>query len=1287
MRFHIPSIPHTVTSKKHSACAFTQNIVNFCAMMSRRGHEIIHYGHRNSNIECAELVTVIEPETYDTLYGNVYDIRKNQYTVLSDDSEMYKLIAGNTIYEISKRKQPGDFLLLFGGFWQKRIADAHQDMIVVEPAIGYPSSFCKYKVYPSYACLHSFVQDANLQMNYYHVVIPHYFDVDDFDATQPKEDYFLFVGRLNFDKGITIAIQLTERIGARLKVCGQGDLSSLGYHQIPEHVDFIGYVGVEERKKLMAKAKCLIMPTLYMEPFGCVAIEGMLSGTPILTNDWGGPGENNVHGVTGFKCRTFEQFEWAARNIHLINPKNCREWAEKNFSFDKIGHMYEEYFQSLQGLDWSKQNPLRTNLDHLTKHYPTSSTEYKWCVVVFAHGDIFYAPDSKRVLEDYFKFNGIPYYFVTEKPSFDTKDAHPSWWKLKVHSMFPVYDFIITWDLDLLPRSRDVKVIHEFDMTKLCMVRDSSVPDTENGYSPCKYNGGLIGIPKTFQAFMENIFDRCAPGGFNDGWEQGHLNQAIYECNIQLYELPRKLNGLYSTQYFQDALLQHYTHGDNAKYKISEHHTMYFDVNVDTLVPKHCERSEVGVACDNLWDKDRQPVHAYSIVVAKFNENIEWTKELGGNVIIYDKSVPPLKNIGREAETYLRYIIEHYNNLPEYVIFLQGNPYDTIWSHTSVKDGLKSPETACPFVAPWTEDPINRYPETYYYRDYYFLLFGEHYTETTIRFATGSQWSVPRHCITHRPLDFYKKLHRMISKSGNPSLEDVHARNYDKYSIDAWMLERLWAPIFNIQVPTSREFIVTREIPYNLFQTFKTKEISPALQAFVDTWKEHNPEYAYKFYDDDMCDQFMKEFDVRAWKAYRRIIPGAFKADLWRCCVLYKYGGVYVDIDTVCVGKIDDFLNDTTEFVTPVDLVDSTGNLLYNAFIAAAPGSKILKGCIDTIVHNVENNIIPGEKIYFAGPGVLANCVNEFLGRDKQASLAGHPGWHDHDKIHLLHFEHVNHHVKDEKGLILFQNKERHTELFDAYHDELNRLNITPWFYVKDILRAYTDPMTVYRWDNKVRLGINSDGGYVIADGLEPYDLYISAGVSCEESFTRDFINKYTMNETSSFAFDGTIDKYPHDYTSNISFIRKNISTVNDTHNTNLDNLLSRHKDAFLKMDIEAHEWKWLMHTPYLKNIKQMVIEFHGVWDANWFGNTNSLPPGFTHKCFEKLSETHAIVHVHGNTGGGSVNGLPNVIELTYIRRDEHVLEHNTQNFPVEGLDFPNGPGTSDFSLKPQPFC
>jgi hypothetical protein len=524
---------------------------------------------------------------------------------------MYDLISGNTIYEISKRKRPGDYLLIFGGFWNKKIVDAHSDMIVVEPAIGYPGSFSNFKVYPSYASLHSFVQDANLPVNHYHVVIPHYFDVDDFDPGQPKEDYFLFIGRLNFDKGVTLAIDLTAKIGARLKICGQGNFQSLGYATIPDHVDFVGYVGVEKRKELMAKAKCVLMPTIYTEPFGCVVIESLLSGTPVLTHDWGGPGENNLHGVTGFKCRTFEQFEWAARNIHLINPRACREWAEKNFSFDKIGLMYEEYFQTLHqgGVNWYEPNPTRMNLDHLKKEYPCPS--YKWCVIVIAYGDIFYASDSKRILEDYFKFNDIPYFFVTEKPSsFDTKDAHPSWWKLKAHTMFPGYDFIITWDLDLLPNNRHVKVIQEFDMTKLCIVRDSNMHDTEDSlFYSFKYNGGLIGIPKTYQPFMENIFDTYAPGGIidhgipgiNSGMEQGYLNYVLHTNNTKLYELPRKLNGLYGTQYFAHALLQHYTHGDQAKYKISEHRHQYFiryETRLDmirSLVPKNGEYAEIGV--------------------------------------------------------------------------------------------------------------------------------------------------------------------------------------------------------------------------------------------------------------------------------------------------------------------------------------------------------------------------------------------------------------------------------------------------------------------------------------------------------------------------------------------------------------------------------------------------------------------------------------------------------------------------------------------------------------------
>ena len=81
--------------------------------------------------------------------------------------------------------------------------------------------------------------------------------------------------------------------------------------------------------------------------------------------------------------------------------------------------------------------------------------------------------------------------------------------------------------------------------------------------------------------------------------------------------------------------------------------------------------------------------------------------------------------------------------------------------------------------------------------------------------------------------------------------------------------------------------------------------------------------------------------------------------------------------------------------------------------------------------------------------------------------------------------------------------------------------------------------LKVFNFDKKIRLGVNTDGGYVIADLNCNYDCYISAGVSDEESFSRDFIEKYDMNEYNSFAFDGTINSYPYNYTNKISYIKK----------------------------------------------------------------------------------------------------------------------------------------------------
>ena len=376
MRFHILGLPHTVTSKEYNACAYTQKVYKFGKMMTARGHEVIHYGHEESDLPCTEHVTVITNDDLKIAYGN-YDWRKNFFKFDTND-HAYKTFYANAIREVGKRKRKNDFILPFWGAGTRPVCDAHPDMITVEPGIGYAGGhWARFKIFESYAIYHAYYgleSVGTCKQDWYDTVIPNYFDPEDFTYNDKKDDYFLFLGRVYEGKGVNIAVQATEAIGAKLIIAGQNSLKQMGYTETPAHVTELGYADVETRRKLMANAKGAFVASLYTEPFGGVQVECLFSGTPTITTNWGSFTENNIHGVTGYRCTTFEQFTWAAKNIGNIKPEACRDFALNNFSLDVVAQKYEEYFQSVlnvyNGNGWYEKNDTRTELNWLNKYIP-----------------------------------------------------------------------------------------------------------------------------------------------------------------------------------------------------------------------------------------------------------------------------------------------------------------------------------------------------------------------------------------------------------------------------------------------------------------------------------------------------------------------------------------------------------------------------------------------------------------------------------------------------------------------------------------------------------------------------------------------------------------------------------------------------------------------------------------------------------------------------------------------------------------------------------------------------
>ena len=219
--------------------------------------------------------------------------------------------------------------------------------------------------------------------------------------------------------------------------------------------------------------------------------------------------------------------------------------------------------------------------------------------------------------------------------------------------------------------------------------------------------------------------------------------------------------------------------------------------------------------------------------------------------------------------------------------------------------------------------------------------------------------------------------------------------------------------------------------------------------------------------------------------------------------------------------------------------------------------------------------------------------------------------------------------------------------------------------------------LTVYKSPfNKIRLGKDYDGGYIIADIPNiKYELFLAGGIENDVSFEEGFLNKY--GNVTTFAFDGTIDNLPTE-NNNIIFIKKNIGFENNDYVTNIHDIIYENKSIFVKMDIEGGEIPWIksLSDMQINKFEQIVLEFHCPFSNNEID------------VFNKINKNHYLIHFHGNNccGVRYHNGvyIPNVFECTYLHKKYFttIPELNTDTIPGI-LDMKNTPNDEIYINHP----
>lgn len=313
-------------------------------MLNSRGIDTVTYC--GTGFEGAgEHVPVVSNDDLTRWFGGPWDTSK-VFDRWEPTDQCWVEMGAATITAIASRIGPSDIVGVTMGRCQEQIAAAFPNHVVCETGVGYEgvldgthhcfeSSSWRHYVYGRRGW-----DDGR----HFDVVIPNAFDPADY-STGDDEGYLLFLGRHTPRKGIEVVAELAKK--HRVVTAGQDG-------PIPG-VEYRGVVLGDVKRDLLAHATAVLVPTLYVEPFGGVAVEAMMSGVPAITTNFGAFAETVTEGVTGFRCNTLGEFHDAVADAPRIRGSAIRDWTVARFGLVVVAAEYERWLRRcglLRGDGW-----------------------------------------------------------------------------------------------------------------------------------------------------------------------------------------------------------------------------------------------------------------------------------------------------------------------------------------------------------------------------------------------------------------------------------------------------------------------------------------------------------------------------------------------------------------------------------------------------------------------------------------------------------------------------------------------------------------------------------------------------------------------------------------------------------------------------------------------------------------------------------------------------------------------------------------------------------------------